>query len=161
MTKKQYRSAMGKTVDMGSLLLQNEGVRAVGNMGVNARGDVINSNNKVIERKSRQVQRQNRRTTNVSNAPVATSTAAMKKARAEELSPVFSEDTFADLPEDNDVVANDVVETVAATEPVTATPESPVLGGLAGAIARSRTVQQQLEKTPRQLAKQTPGVRKL
>jgi hypothetical protein len=167
MTKKQYRSAMGKTVDMGSLLLQNEGVRAVGNMGVNARGDVINSNNKVIERKSRQVQRQNRRTTNVTNTPVSTSTAAMNKARDEELSPVFSEDTFADLPEDNDVVANDVVETVAATEtvattePVAATPESPVLGGLAGAIARSRTVQQELEKTPRQLARQTPGVRKL
>ena len=170
MTKKQYRSAMGKTVDMGSLLLQNEGVRAVGNMGVNARGDVINSNNRVIERKSRQVQRQNRRTTNVTNTPVSTSTAAMNKARAEELSPVFSEDTFADLPEDNDVVANDVVETlatteatetVATTEPVAATPESPVLGGLAGAIARSRTVQQELEKTPRQLARQTPGVRKL
>ena len=161
MTKKQYRSAMGKTVDMGSLLLQNEGVRAVGNMGVNARGDVINSNNRVIERKSRQVQRQNRRTTNVTNTPVSTSTAAINKARAEELSPVFSEDTFADLPEDNDVVANDVAETVATTEPVAATPESPVLGGLAGAIARSRTVQQELEKTPRQLARQTPGVRKL
>jgi hypothetical protein len=35
------------------------------------------------------------------------------------------------------------------------------LGGLASAIARSRTVQQELEKNPRQLAKQTPGVRKL
>jgi hypothetical protein len=157
MTKKQYRSAMGKTVDMGSLLLQNESVRAVGNMGVNARGDVINSNNKVIERKSRQVQRQNRRTTNVTNTPVSTSTAAVNKAHAKELSPVFSEDTFADLPEDNDVVA----ETVVSTEPVATTSESPVLGGLAGAIARSRTVQQELEKTPRQLAQQKPGVRKL
>ena len=154
MTKKQYRSAMGKTVDMGSLLLQNESVRAVGNMGVNARGDVVNSNNKVIEKKSRQVQRHNRRTTNVSNTPVTTSTTALKKSRAEELSPVVSEDTFADLPEDNDVIA----ETVATESPVvTATP----LGGLAGAIARSRTVQQELEKTPQQLARQTPGVRKL
>jgi hypothetical protein len=152
MTKKQYRSAMGKTVDMGSLLLQNESVRAVGNMGVNARGDVINSNNKIIEKKSRQVQRHNRRSTNVSNTPVATSTTALKKARAEELSPVVSEDTFTDLPEDNDIVA----ETVAAESPV-AVP----LGGLASAIARSRTVQQELEKTPRQLAKQTPGVRKI
>jgi hypothetical protein len=154
MTKKQYRSAMGKTVDMGSLLLQNEGVRAVGNMGVNARGDVINSNNKVIEKKSRQVQRHNRRSTNVSNIPVATSTAALKKAQSEELSPVVSEDTFADLPEDNDVV---ITDTVVSTESAGSKP----LGGLAGAIARSRTVQQELEKTPRQLAQQTPGVRKL
>jgi hypothetical protein len=154
MTKKQYRSAMGKTVDMGSLLLQNESVRAVGNMGVNARGDVINSNNRVIEKKSRQVQRQNRRSTNVSNTPVATSTTALKKAQAEELSPVASEDAFADLPEDNDIVA----ETVITESPVvSATP----LGGLASAIARSRTVQQELEKTPRQLARQTPGVRKI
>jgi hypothetical protein len=152
MTKKQYRSAMGKTVDMGSLLLQNESVRAVGNMGVNARGDVINSNNKVIEKKSRQVQRHNRRSTNVSNTPVATSTTALKKARAEELSPVASEDTFIDLPEDNDIVAETVV-----TESPVAVP----LGGLASAIARSRTVQQELEKTPRQLARQTSGVRKI
>ena len=152
MTKKQYRSAMGKTVDMGSLLLQNESVRAVGNMGVNARGDVINGNNKIIEKKSRQVQRHNRRSTNVSNTPVATSTTALKKAQAETLSPVVSEDIFVDLPEDNDLVA----ETVATESPV-AVP----LGGLASAIARSRTVQQELEKTPRQLAQQKPGVRKL
>ena len=151
MTKKQYRSAMGKTVDMGSLLLQNEGVRAVGNMGVNARGDVINSNNKIIEKKSKQVQRHNRRSTNVSNTPVSTGTTALRKAQANELSPVASEDVFLDLPEDNDVVA----ETVPPVEPSTG------LGGLAGAIARSRTVQQTLEKTPRQLAQQTPGVRKI
>jgi hypothetical protein len=152
MTKKQYRSAMGKTVDMGSLLLQNESVRAVGNMGVNARGDVINSNNKIIEKKSRQVQRHNRRSTNVSNTPVATSTTALRKSQSAEMSPVVSEDTFADLPEDNDVVGETVV-----SEPPVATP----LGGLASAIARSRTVQQELEKTPRQLAREKSGVRKI
>ena len=154
MTKKQYRSAMGKTVDMGSLLLQNESVRAVGNMGVNARGDVINGNNKIIEKKSRQVQRHNRRSTNVSNTPVSTSTTALRKSQAAEMSPVASEDTFADLPEDNDIVA----ETVVTESPaITATP----LGGLASAIARSRAVQQELEKTPRQLAKEKSGVRKI
>jgi hypothetical protein len=151
MTKKQYRSAMGKTVDMGSLLLQNESVRAVGNMGVNARGDVINSNNKIIEKKSRQVQRHNRRSTNVSNTPVSTSTTALRKTQADKMSPVVSEDTFADLPEDNDVVAETVV-----AEPTNAVP----LGGLASAIARSRTIQQQLEKTPRQIAKES-GVKKI
>jgi hypothetical protein len=155
MTKKQYRSAMGKTVDMGSLLLQNESVRAVGNMGVNARGDVVNSNNKVIEKKSRQVQRHNRRTTNVSNTPVTTGTTALKKAQ--ELSPVVNKDTFADLPEDNDIVAETVVTKTVVAEPTKSTP----LGGLASAIARSRTVQQELEKTPRQLAREKSGVRKL
>jgi len=148
MTKKQYRSAMGKTVDMGSLLLQNESVRAVGNMGVNARGDVINSNNKVIEKKSKQVQRHNRRSTNVSTIPAATSTMALKKAQEESL-PELDNDTFADLPEDNDVL-NDTKVSASDTG----------LGGLAGAIARTRTVQQQLEKTPRQLARES-GVKKI
>jgi hypothetical protein len=153
MTKKQYRSAMGKTVDMGSLLLQNEEVRAVGNMGVNARGDVVSSNNKIIEKKSRQVQRHNRRSTNVSNNLVTTSTSTLRQQQTADLSPVISEDTFDDLPEDNNVVADPVV----SAESTNNVP----LGGLASAIARSRIVQQELEKNPRQLAKQTPGVRKL
>lgn len=157
MTKKQYRSAMGKTVDMGSLLLQNESVRAVGNMGVNARGDIINSNNRVIEKKAKQVQRHNRRSTNVSSTPVATSTTAVRKAREQAISPVVSEeDIFTDLPEDNDVVAETIVETVNE-----APAYEPAAGGLAAALARSRTVQQQLEKTPRQLAREKAGVRKL
>jgi hypothetical protein len=59
MTSKVYRSAQGKNVDLGTIMLQNEHVRAVGNMNVNARGDKLDSNNKVIETKPRQIQRQN------------------------------------------------------------------------------------------------------
>jgi hypothetical protein len=61
MTRKVYKSAMGKSVDIGALILQNEQVRAVGNMGVNAAGDVIDSANRVIAQRTRQVQRQNQR----------------------------------------------------------------------------------------------------
>ena len=35
-------------LDMGSLVLQNEHVRAVGNMNVNARGDVIDAEGRVL-----------------------------------------------------------------------------------------------------------------
>ena len=55
MTKEVYKSANGKPVDMGALRLQNEKVRAVGNMKVNARGDEINDLNQVIRKKSEQV----------------------------------------------------------------------------------------------------------
>ena len=48
MTKKIYRSARGKAVDIGALMLQNEHTRAVGNMKVNARCDRINANNEII-----------------------------------------------------------------------------------------------------------------
>ena len=58
MTKDVYRSANGKTVDMGAIRLQNEKVRAVGNMRVNARGDEIDDNNNVIRKKSEQVKNQ-------------------------------------------------------------------------------------------------------
>lgn len=44
-----YRSAMGKTVDMSSLMAKNENTRAVGNMKVNARGDTIDANGRVIQ----------------------------------------------------------------------------------------------------------------
>jgi hypothetical protein len=55
MTKEIHRSANGKTVDMGSLRLKNENVRAVGNMRVNARGDLVDDKNQVITPKNQQV----------------------------------------------------------------------------------------------------------
>jgi len=58
MTQNVYRSANGKQVDMGKLVLQNEQERAVGNMKVNARGDLIDDNNRIISTKPEQVQRQ-------------------------------------------------------------------------------------------------------
>lgn len=58
MTKQIYRTANGKAVDMGKLILQNENTRAVGNMGVNARGDMLDHQNQVISSKNQQVQRQ-------------------------------------------------------------------------------------------------------
>jgi hypothetical protein len=58
MTSKVYKTAQGKTVDMGRLALQNENVRAVGNMKVNARGDIVDDMNRVISKKTDQVQKQ-------------------------------------------------------------------------------------------------------
>lgn len=58
MTNEVYRSANGKNVDMGALRLRNEKVRAVGNMRVNARGDIINDNNEVIRTRNEQVNKQ-------------------------------------------------------------------------------------------------------
>ena len=86
MTNKVYKTAMGKAVDIGALMLQNENVRAVGNMGVNARGDRIDSHNRVIDSKNNQIKRQNQR----QSAP------AQPKPNLQE--------EFRDLPEDNDVV---------------------------------------------------------
>jgi len=53
-----YRTANGKMLDMRALALKNETVRAVGNMKVNARGDMVNDDNRVIRTKTAQVQKQ-------------------------------------------------------------------------------------------------------
>jgi hypothetical protein len=53
-----YRTANGKMLDMRALSLKNETVRAVGNMKVNARGDMLNDDNQVIRSKTAQVQKQ-------------------------------------------------------------------------------------------------------
>lgn len=58
MTNKTYKTAQGKTVDMGRLVLQNEQTRAVGNMKVNARGDIVDDMNKPISSKPQQVNNQ-------------------------------------------------------------------------------------------------------
>jgi hypothetical protein len=43
-----YRTAMGKTVDMAALTAKNEKTRAVGNMKVNARGDTIDAHGRIL-----------------------------------------------------------------------------------------------------------------
>jgi len=142
MTRKQYRTAMGKTVDMGALMLQNEGVRAVGNMAVNAKGDKLNSANKVIDKKSQQIKRQSKKQSNVSSKPQV---AKSNNTQVAEMS-VDPMDTFTDLPTDDHT--DEVVD-------------APVLqGGLAAAIAKAKTVQQTKLTPPKQAAK-AAGVRKI
>jgi hypothetical protein len=70
MTSKVYRTAQGKIVDLGALQSQNENVRAVGNMQVNARGDKIDANGQVISSRAQQVNRNLDRTTSAVSEPV-------------------------------------------------------------------------------------------
>ena len=58
MSKEIYKSANGKAVDMGALRQKNETVRAVGNMKINARGDLINEENEVIQTRNQQINNQ-------------------------------------------------------------------------------------------------------
>jgi hypothetical protein len=139
MTKKTYRTAQGKVVDLGSIILQNENTRAVGNMGVNARGDVVDSRNKSVKSRTQQVSRQYRRqVTNVQDEPVISS----RRAKADEPNPVIP---------------------VQSVEPVIeeSQPESSSGGGLAAAIAKARAIKQEPLKTPRQLKQEQSGVTKI
>jgi hypothetical protein len=140
MTRKIYRTAQGRMVDLGAMQLQNENVRAVGNMKVNARGDLIDSHNRTIDSRSQQVNKQyQRQTGNVRDVPVS-----RKK------------DTGTSAPVHVDQPAPTV------TDPVASVPESSgATTGLAAAIAKARQVKQEPLKSPAELAKQTPGVAKI
>ncbi len=54
MTKK-YRTANGKKIDFDEIIIKNSETRAVGNMNVNAHGDVIDSQNNKIQNRNKKV----------------------------------------------------------------------------------------------------------
>lgn len=140
MTRKTYRTAQGKIVDLGALQLQNETVRAVGNMGVNARGDLVDGLNRPIDTRNKQVSRQyNRQTTNVVDSPVASSTPKPPKVKKnKEKAPAVNIPT---PPED---FQDDFVKTESQTE------QAQQPSGLAAAIARARQIRQELVQAPDQ-----------
>lgn len=130
MTRKTYRTAQGRMVDLGALQLQNENVRAVGNMGVNARGDLLDSHNRPIASRNTQVSKQyQKQVTNVSDDRVVS-----RQAKAEVDIPV--------PPEDFD----DGFDKQAIHEEIKS--ESTASSGLAAAIARAREVKQELITPP-------------
>jgi len=49
--RKLYRTMQGRMVDIEKLRATNEEVRAVGNMSVNARGDVVGTGGKIVKTK--------------------------------------------------------------------------------------------------------------
>jgi uncharacterized protein (DUF885 family) len=191
MAQKIYKSAMGRVVDIGALMLENENVRAVGNMNVNARGDTLDSANRVIESKNKQVQKHyQKQSTNTSAMEPTTSTAVAKKQQAEKAKikkrkeKVVSDsvldaynderlvsvhDKMQPAPEPVDVEEipeieslEELAELEAAIPELAQEPAKPIpRGGLAAAIAKAQTVKQELIKTPRQMAQNKPGVSKI
>ncbi len=53
-----YRTAQGKAIDINALILKNGSTRAVGNMNINAKGDVVDGNNRPIKKRKDRIQRQ-------------------------------------------------------------------------------------------------------
>jgi hypothetical protein len=132
-------------------------------MNVNARGDRLDSNNEIVEPKNQQTQRRYQKQTNVSAGPAHSSA---RSATAAAQQPVVDPtDSFLDLPIDEPLAESAPEAVVPTPEPVADQDQQAAAvpaqgGGLAGAIARSREVKQELEKTRRQQA-QAQGVRRI
>jgi len=171
MAGKMYRSSQGKSIDLGSLLLQNENVRAVGNMGVNARGDVINNKNKSIDSRVNQKKRQYNKQIGPQDVVPSESKTKLAAAVADEVvvDPVVVEPKKTVVKKTKakkstakkkpPVVEESVIEVAPVEE---ATPE-PVAktGGLADAIARAKRIKQEAIVPPKERAKQAEGVKKI
>jgi deoxycytidylate deaminase len=83
LTSKVYKTANGKNLDVGALILKNEKVRAVGNMDINARGDKIDSSGKTTVSRARQIARNLRKqTVNTTDSPVLSSQKQLKNQEA-------------------------------------------------------------------------------
>ncbi len=173
-----YRSSQGKGIDLGALLLQNETVRAVGNMNVNARGDRIDNKGKSIDSRVQQKKRQYNKQIgpqdvlpdgNDSNKlpnivpvkekiavePVTKKKTSPKKT-VKKSTPVIDEsilDVEATVPGRPQVVLPPTVKEEAPAKPKTS--------GLADAIARAKQIKQEAIVPPRQAAQQQPGVKKI
>jgi hypothetical protein len=182
MAGKMYRSSQGKSIDLGSLLLQNENVRAVGNMGVNARGDVINNKNKSIDSRVNQKKRQYNKQIGPQDVVPSESKTKLAAAVADEVvvDPVVAEPKKT-------ITKKTKASTTKVTKPKVATPEkvksadidindldniesnlekaeetkSTPVGGLAEAIARAKRIKQEAIVPPKERAKQAEGVKKI
>ena len=88
---------MGKPFDMDAFRSKNEKVRAVGNMPVNARGDIIDSNNRVIHDVNKRVGEMYNKTMQTYNTQPPKSSRAIKSTPPppDEIAP---DDLDLDLP---------------------------------------------------------------
>ena len=189
-TRRTYRSSQGKSIDLGALLLQNENVRAVGNMGVNARGDRIDNKGTVVDSKVQQSKRQYNKQIGpqdsipqasrapvadvIPPAPVAPDPYELQKSNSKEAE-AFKETRRAEkatakaakatkpkvvktpVVDESFLDIDPVVEVVPEPVAVAPTPAK----GLADAIARAKTIKQEQLKTPRQIAQEKSGVKKI
>ena len=55
--KRMYRTMQGRMVDIDQLRAANESVQAVGNMNVNARGDVLGAGGQIVKPKEKVIQK--------------------------------------------------------------------------------------------------------
>ena len=94
---KNYKSAMGKSIDMSALASKNEHTRAVGNMRVNARGDTIDASGRVIRPVTDKVNEAYSKTVGNKSAQVKRPVTTKPIPQQAEVKPKIEELTTAEL----------------------------------------------------------------
>jgi len=170
-----YRTALGKHVDIDQIRLQNEETVAVGNMRVNARGDVLNHSGQINQHKDDIILRnkQNKTYNSVRDEPIAESSFEVKQTRSKPQTKDTTSELQAtieqlkkEIEEKNlllqqsalgktlreaiaDEPQNHVEETPPEVLAPTKTEEAPARGGLAAAIQKNMELQAKKTKPKR------------
>ncbi len=86
--KRMYRTMQGRMVDIEKLRSANESVQAVGNMNVNARGDVLGSSGQVVTSKAEVIKKYYEQPKGkVSEGPASTKPAQQPQVEAKAVEP--------------------------------------------------------------------------
>jgi hypothetical protein len=136
-----YKSAKGKLVDMDKVKLSNENVPAIGNMRVNARGDIISDGGQVTVPRNEIMDRIY--TVESASAPYSPNDPAAFTGTQQMI-----ENSKAKKLHD---LANNLV-TATSQEPIvedTPTDAAPTRGSLAASVAKKQTVNQQAMPNPK------------
>lgn len=131
MSDKIYKTATGKNLDMEALRLKNEEVRAVGNMNVNARGDVLDAGNKPTSSRQSQVNKSYRK--QIGNVAQDIPVVSSKEAATEMIEQYTDSVLKSELTLEEMLPGLDDVEVQAEEE----TKEEPT-SGLAAAMAKAK-----------------------
>jgi len=99
---KQYRSAMGKIVDIDALRLANESAIALGNMKVNARGDELGPGGKVLKTRAQLMREYHKINTPMMNDDVVLDTDApiVNKPTGKLTTPMVKDTPISDTSDD-------------------------------------------------------------
>jgi len=137
-----YKTARGKPVDMDKVKLNNETVRAVGNMRVNARGDLLDKTGQVAAGRNQvmdQVYAVSPGYSPTSPEAFSQNQESMQTSKAKELHDLA-----------NNLTTPGPVETTVPDTELDSTPAAPAArGSLAGSVAKTVSVNQQPIDDPR------------
>lgn len=97
------RTANGKMVDINALIAKNEKTRAVGNMKINARGDIIDSQNRIVKTANERVNEMYNKTVGNKSANVVKKSAPTKPIAPKEKLTVDEQEIENSLEDDLEI----------------------------------------------------------
>ena len=157
---KTYRTASGKQVDFGALLLANETAPALGNMNVNARGDEIAPDGTITKSREQIMREYNELNTMVPSddaIPEGTNS-AVADDDWQDWEPVMHTDQFNNKAQKAEQETKTVAQQV---EESTTTETKTPTGGLAAAVAAAKKVDQTVQPAKGTEEQESEGVRRI